>query len=269
MARIFFPDHRFKQILPSSFHEGEFEEIITLQAPYLYPDYYVIPFKKTVNSPYGNSKPDLVFIAKDYQDWYVVEVEMAYHSYSSHVEPQIQKLSSAFYDDISVVQYIHSQCLGTETVKTSKLIHDEPAKILLILNEFKPDWAAELSNKFGVVTSVFSVFQNYDSEIKIEPSHQAFMISRNYPIHSLSVTTNCSIHPYFPYLGLDDNSHLLLKPGDEIILEYENCATFWKAIQGPGKPIWLKTVGRDEFINTKKQYQISKLRDNTLLLNVV
>ena len=79
MARVFFQENQFKQILPSSFPEGKFEKIITLQAPNLYPDYYVIPFKKKVVSPYGNSTPDLVFIAKDHKDWYVVEVEMSYH----------------------------------------------------------------------------------------------------------------------------------------------------------------------------------------------
>jgi hypothetical protein len=269
MARIFFQKNRFKQILPSSFHEGEFERIITLQAPFLYPDYYVIPFKKTVSSPHGNSKPDLVFIAKDYKDWYVVEVEMTYHNFSSHIEPQMRNLSAAIYDDINVVNYICQKNLKLDTTKASKLIHDEPVKLLLILNEFNADWAKELSNKYSVITSAFNVFQNNASEVQIDPIYQAFMISRNYPIYSLSAMTKCSVHPHFPYLGVDDNSSLQLKPGDEVILEYENCVTFWKATQGPGKPIWLKMNGRDEFVDKKRNYQITKLRDNSLLLNII
>ncbi len=269
MARIFFQTNRFKQILPSSFHEGEFERIITLQAPFLYPDYYVIPFKKTVSSLYGNSKPDLVFIAKDYQDWYVVEVEMSYHSFSNHIEPQIQKLSTADYNDASVVKYICNQNPILDSTKISQLIHDEPARILLILNEFMIEWSKELSNKYGVITSAFNVFQNKGSDAQIEPTYQAFVISHNYPIYSLASITECSVHPYFPYLGVDDNSNLQLKHGDEIILEYENCITFWEATEGPDKPIWLKMNGRDEFVDRKKIYQITKLRDNSLLLKSI
>lgn len=267
MSRLFLQTHRFQQILPSSFHEGEFERIITLQAPHLYPDYDVIPFKKTVISPYGNSKPDLIFIAKDYKDWYVVEVEMAYHSYSTHVEPQLLNLATANYDDPSVVGYICQQCHSLDSVKTAKLIRDEPAKILLILNEFNTDWARDLKNKLGVITSVFNVFLGKSPGIQIQQPYQAFGISQNYPIYSMSVATSCTVHPYFAYLGVDDNSSLQLKPGDEVTLEFENCITVWKALQGPGKPIWLKMNGRDEFVDRKRAYQITKLRDSTLLLN--
>lgn len=269
MSRIFLQAHRFQQILPSSFSEGEFEQIITLQAPHLYPDYHVIPFKKIVVSPHGNSIPDLVFIAKDYRDWYVVEIEMAYHNFTEHIEPQMQKLTTAHFDDAGVVQYVLKKCPDLDFTKTSRLFHDEPAKTLLILNEFNSKWAGELSNKFGVITSAFHVFQSNGSGVQLTPSYQAFGISQNYPIYSLSVITKCTVHPYYPYLGVDDNSSLQLNPGDEVILQYKNCMTFWKATQAPDKPIWLKMNGRNEFVDKEKAYQITKLRDNSLLLDAI
>ena len=267
MSRLFLQTHRFQQILPSSFHEGEFERIITLQAPHLYPDYEVIPFKKTVISPYGNSKPDLIFISKDHKDWYIVEVEMAYHSYTAHVWPQLLNLTTANYDEPSIIRYICQQCPSLDSAKTTKLIHDEPAKVLLILNEFNADRASDLKNKLGVITSVFNVFLGNSSAMQIQQPYQAFGITQNYPIYSMSVVTSCTVHPYYAYLGVDDNSSLQLKPGDKVFLEYENCITSWEAMQGPGKPIWLKMNGRDEFVERKRAYQITKLRDNTLLLN--
>jgi hypothetical protein len=268
VARIFLRNNKFHKILPSSFHEGEFERIITLQAPDLYPDYYVIPFKKTVVSPHGNKKPDLVFIAKDYRDWYIVEVEMAYHSFESHIEPQIHSLATAKYDDDDVIKYICRQCASLDSTKTSELIGNEPAKILLILNEFNDSWAMELKSKYGVITSVFEVFYNSDSGFQIESPYQAYAISHNYPVYSLSVTTECSIHPHYAYLGVDDNSNLRLKPGEEVILEFNGCVTFWKVCGGPNKTLWLKMQGRDECINRKKCYQITKLRDDSLFLYV-
>lgn len=269
MTRIFLHNNKFHKILPSSFHEGEFEKIVTLQAPDLYPDYYVIPFKKTVISPHGNKKPDLVFIAKDYKDWYVVEVEMTYHSLDSHVEPQIHSLATAKYDDDDVIKYMCKKCSKLDWAKTSKLVHNEPAKILLILNELNDSWAGELNNKYGVITSVFEVFHNTSSSFQVSPPHRAYGISRHYPIYSLSVTTKCSIHPQLSYLGIVDNSMLQLKPSDEVILEFDGCTTFWKVVEGPEKKLWLKMDGRDEcIINKNKCYEITKLRDNSLFLHM-
>ncbi len=234
---------------------------ITHQAPNLYPDYYVIPFKKKVVSPYKNAAPDLVFIAKDYKDWYIVEVEMAYHDFDTHIEPQIQKLASANYEDKSVVQYICKKSRSLDQTKIRTLIHEEPVRILLILNEMNENWAKELKNKYGVITSVCNIFQSSSSPSFLRPPYRAYGISHNYPIYSLSLTTTCTVHPYLSYLGIDDNSKLNLKPGDSITLEYNNYITFWKGIEGPGKPLWLQMQGRDEFINRKKTYQITKLRD--------
>jgi hypothetical protein len=137
MARIFLENCKLHKILPSSFHEGEFEHIITLHAPDLYPDYFVFPFKKKVSSPNGDTIPDLVFVAKDYADWYVVEVDMAYHSFSSHVEPQMARLASAQYDTVDVINYACAQCTSLDFTKTSQLFHKEPPKLLLILRVIK------------------------------------------------------------------------------------------------------------------------------------
>jgi len=266
MSRIFLQNHKFHQILPSSFHEGEFEHIITHQAPNLYPDYFVIPFKKTVISPYGKSAPDLIFIAKDYKDWYVVEVEMAYHSFNSHIEPQIRNLAFAEYYDADIINYICNKCTSLDFSKTSSLIRTESVKILLILNEMNEDWKKELRNKYSVVTSVFNVFHNNGS-LPIIESTRAYGIGHNYPVYSQSITTTCTIHPYLNYLGIDDNSNLKIKPGEHITLEYNNYVTFWEGIEGPGRPFWLRMDGRDELINKRKTYQIVKLRDNSLLLD--
>jgi len=267
MARMFLHGTQFKQILPSSLPEGKFERIITLQAPDLYPDYYVVPFKKRVVSPYGTSAPDLVFIAKDYQDWYIVEVEMAYHDYS-HVETQIRNLANAQYNSVDVINYLCQKCSHLDATKVSSLIQREPVKVLLILNEINEDWASDLKNKFGAITSVFEVFHSNSAGFQVGHLPAAYRISRNYPVYSLAVSTTCSIHPYFTSLGINDNSFLQLRPGDAVELEYDNCVTFWKVFEGPGAELWLIVDGRDGFINERRSYQITKLRDNTLLLNV-
>ena len=269
MERIFLRNIKYRRILPSSFLESEFEKLITLQAPELYPDYFVVPFKKTVISPHGSRRPDLVFIARDYKDWYVVEVEMTYHSYDSHVEPQIHSLTTANYDDPDVLSYLCKQCKELDYASTAQLIHLEPPKILLILNELKDDWAKDLGNKYGVITSVFEVFHTSELGAQVHTPSQAYGISYNYPVYSVSVTTQCSMHPQLTYLGVNDNSSLQLRPNDEVVLEFNGCVTFWKAVEGPNKSLWLKMQGRDGYINRNKCYQITKLRDDSLFLFAV
>lgn len=270
MTRIFSDKYQYKKILPSFFHEGEFEELIFFHAPSLYPDYHVIPFKQKVVSPYGNAKPDLVFIAKDYRDWYVVEVEMAYHSFDSHVEVQIQKLTSAYYYEDRIIKYIRRKCKAIEKDRLSKLLHDEPGKMLLIMNEFNDEWSVQLENKYGALTSVFNVFCNGDFGLQIQLPDKAFLVDYNYPIYSLADITKCSVHPHYPYLGIMDNSILNIRPNENVTLEFNDCVTFWKAIRTPGyPPIWLRATGRDDFVDKRKEYQITKLRDSTLLLRAI
>lgn len=271
MSRVFLQDNQFHQILPNSLSEGEFEQIITLQAPALYPDYHVIPFKKTVYAPDGSgSKPDLVFVARDYKDWYVVEVEMTYHSYRSHVEPQIRTLINADYQEESVTNYICSKCSDLERERLLRLIREEPVKILLILNDFDNEWASDLFNKYGVITSVFHAYRakTNASKTSTDMPSRAFGISRSYPVYSLATSAQCMVHPYSALLGVIDNSELQLEPDQPVQLEFDNYITFWKVVEGPESSVWLRPEGRDGIIDKSKAYQIKKLRDGSLLLDV-
>ena len=108
MARLLIEDSWFEQVEPTTFSETEFEDRVVLHAPSIYPEYFVIPFKKRVESDEGAAVPDIAFISRDYKEWRIVEVEMGYHSFSSHVEPQVQKLANADYTDVAT--YI---CKGT------------------------------------------------------------------------------------------------------------------------------------------------------------
>ena len=197
---------------------------------------------------------------------------MAYHSFESHVEPQIRNLVNAKYDSSDVINYICGQCGDLDPVKTSVLVHKEPPKVLLILNEINESnahWSNELSNKYGAITSVFEIYHSSSAGHQVTASHRAYGIILNYPIYNLSTTTKCSIHPFMTYLGINDNSQLQLKPGDEITLELSDCITFWKVVEGPDMTVWLKMEGRDACINRQKAYKITRLRDNTLCLDMI
>lgn len=67
MARMLFGDEWFEQIAPTALYETEYERVILQQASLLYPNYYAVPFKKTIVSEERSAKPDLVLVEKKYQ----------------------------------------------------------------------------------------------------------------------------------------------------------------------------------------------------------
>jgi hypothetical protein len=59
----------------------------------------MFPWKVVLEVPTAkpNVQPDALLIRDDYEDWYVVEIELEEHSVARHIEPQLSKLAAASY----------------------------------------------------------------------------------------------------------------------------------------------------------------------------
>ena len=180
MARILINGKWFDQVEPSTFSETDLEDRIILDAPSIYPEYYVIPFKQTVQSSYGDVKPDILFISKTYQEWYVVEVEMGYHSFESHVESQVERLADAFFGKREI-DYLHQKSTILIIDQLTNLITNYPPGILIIVNEPKRDWIKPLS-KYGARLAVFELFRS-------EQEEEIFRVNGEYPAHIVAIFT--------------------------------------------------------------------------------
>ena len=167
MARIKIESNWYEQVEPSTFSESEFEHRVTVHAPSVYPFYNVIPFKKKVIAPDETTEsrvssviPDLVFIAKDYSSWWVVEVEMNFHSLNTHVVPQVEQLLEADYGDDEINYLLSKYPVLFDREKLTNLIKNTQVRVLIIVNKNIPTWHKKLKNK--AVIAVFELYRSAD-----------------------------------------------------------------------------------------------------------
>ena len=265
MARILIKDTWYEQVEPSTFSETEFEDRISLHAPSVYPHYFVVPFKKTLittdplsSSAVGTGKvvADLAFIARDYKEWWVVEVEMSYHSFTGHIRPQIQKLQHANYGDDEAI-YLANKESSLDLDKLKALIATSPVQVLLIINQPRLEWIKELA-KDDVVTAVFELFRS-DNE------HEIFRVNGEYPSVLIDKVSDCSFHPLVPrLLKVSHPDELDLPPRGIIRLKYNNCVTEWRRID-EGREVFLTAVNRNP-LKANWKYEIHRQNDGQLVL---
>ncbi len=261
MARIVIPNAAkknewFEQVAPETFSEMDVEQKILIHAPIVYPEFHVFPFKLTVESPHGNAKPDLIFIAKDYSDWWVCEVELGHHSFAAHVENQIQILTEAKYD-IKEAKYICKKYSLLNYDKTLKLFRSVSAKILVIVNEPKKDWINPLA-KYRALLGVFELFRS-------KQNNEIFRVNGQYPSRYIKHISKCFVHPTAQrLLGVVAPKELNLPKRGRITLKYNNCITEWQRVDTDGQ-VWLSPVGQP-FLDGIHDYEIYRQGDGTLVL---
>ena len=256
-------DDWYEQIEPSTLYEIEFESQIAVHATSVYPNYFVIPFKKSVrawNSRTGQDEgvtPDLAFIAKDYQEWWVVEVEMGYHSLKNHVIPQVSKLVNADYTaDVAI--YLAKQSCDLDSDNVQSLIKNSDTKVLVILNQFITDWTKTLKET-GASVAVFEVFRGEDGR-------EIFRANGEYPSTYTEMASDCFFHPTVPrYLAIKSPNNLDLPQNREnVTMRYNNCLTVWRRLDASGL-VLLQPVNRNP-LNPRKAYQIYEQNDGVLVL---
>lgn len=202
MSRILSNGEIHEPISPNSIYEAEFEDLIFQNSDELFPGYHTIEFKKTVESEEGRVKGDLALVHEGYKDWWVVEVEMAYHSFSEHVLPQVLSLSRASYEDEEALYLCEEEEL-LSVARTRTMMKGKPPNVLVIVNEPKPEWRKSFEH-LDVLLGFFQVYRS-------SRNAHIYRISGDYPTPPAELVTKCTC-----------NSHLqrlveVYSPASEII----------------------------------------------------
>lgn len=261
MTRILIERQRewFEQVEPYSLYESEMEGLVVLYAPVLYPDYYVLPFKKTLESGFGSVKPDLVFISKDYGEWFIAEVEMGDHSLDTHVEPQIRRLADAVYTN-SEADYLCERfpAAGLDVQALADLMTKKHPGILVIVNEPRNDWGRPLS-RYGAVVVTWELFRSATNDTILR-------VNGDCTSRVTAIISQCTSHPVLQsYLEVHDPIALDLLPcGASVKIRFKDCAAEWRRIDVQGK-VYLSPTGRTLLV-ARRQYEICRQSDNSLLL---
>ena len=124
------PPRTFKPLTPSS--EQQFEEQVLRMTSQIMPNYKAAGWKPLVRDWYGHgAKPDIAIISNDFEEWYVVEVELASHSISGHVAPQLETLRNGIYDR-SLVPSLQKAFPGIGVETLTRLTTREPGLLCIV-----------------------------------------------------------------------------------------------------------------------------------------
>lgn len=143
MARILFKDVFFEELAPGSMIETDFERIVIDRGNLVFPDFLVVPFKKTVSSEDDSAKADLALIERNYKSWWVVEVELGNHSFEGHVLPQVRTLSRASYGE-DEGRALCTACPGLELERVLDMMKGKQPRVLVIVDAERKGWVHPL-----------------------------------------------------------------------------------------------------------------------------
>src|SRR5439155_7902096 len=127
----------------------------------LFPEYELVEFRKDIQSEHGVRRPDFALIHKKYRTWWVVEVEMSYHSLYGHVIPQVLVFSNGTYGSQEAEYLVgHSDKLIADRVE--EMMKGAPPRVLVVANELVPDWlpALRAHNSLLAIVEVYRSDRN-------------------------------------------------------------------------------------------------------------
>ena len=218
----------------SYYSESQFEQKVLSHAEFVFPDYYVIKYKKVMQTSYKKTSiPDLMMIRKNYEDWWIVEVEKAEHDID-HVLDQVEVFNNVELNAIEAAKYIANQSTDIDEDEVKKLIRRKKAKVLVIVDQPKDGWKKELK-KHDTKLCVFQVFKN-TSGIEL------YRINGEYP-YVFTGNAHCRMVTNLVNTMEVINPDILniFKQDDELELNFKGQLTKWRIFIARHK-MYLKSI---------------------------
>lgn len=230
MARIVIDSEVFEPVASTAFYETEYERIVLDRASHLFPEFATIAFKSLVESEYGRAKPDLALVDREYRSWWVVEVEMAHHSLTSHVAPQVQILSTARYGRAEADALAQTDPT-LDAVKLEQMMKGAQPRVLVIVGAEVPGWRPILA-AYGVRLAVAEVFRS--PRLK-----HIVRLNGDYPETPNDVLTFCRLDHTLPrLLRVESPAALPIAHGDTLTIVFEGQLSEWTKIETADR-VWL------------------------------
>lgn len=201
----------------------------------LFPDYYCVRFKKSVESIFGTGIPDLVLIDKQYREWIVVEVELEHHSLYGDVLDQIMKFAHGDYTK-EHARYLKEKNQFLDFEKLLQLITGTQPKIFVFVPVEKPEWSRQLL-PFNTKISVIEVWED-------DTGRSLLRIDGDQPTaKSSNFLSNLFRERLIPKALKVENPAILPK-GDRIKVIFQGLSSEW-AIMRSKSSAWLIPTGRN------------------------
>lgn len=256
MARVLIRDEWYELLSPSAIYESEFEAQILSRSELLYPQYYAMPFKITVYSDEDSAKADFALVHRAYREWWVVEVEMGYHSFEGHVAPQVCTLSRAVYGD-KEAEYMCSKCPVLDAEKTRDLMKGCQPRVLVIVNQPMPSWTHDL-RRYNAIVNILEVFRSDRNEYVFRMNGEMISVERE-------VLSECYIDTVLPrFLVVDSPGSLTARHGETMIIYIADKLTEWERIDSVDT-VWLSPK-RDNPLSPNQKYELIRQEQGDLVI---
>ena len=256
MAKVLINDDWYEPIDPGTYYEQEFEKVLIQRSSAIFPEYFSVPFKKTVSSEYDSAKADYALIEKKYREWWIIEVELSNHSLSGHVLPQVETLVKAQYGS-EEAEYLASKSDQLELNLLYNMMKGLTPRVLVVLDRPMPKWVNPLE-KYDAKLAVFEILRS-------KHDRYIYRINGFIPSASPDVLSICRLDPNIPMLlTVCSPAVLEVDVSKPIEIFFNGRITVWSRIDISDR-VWLKPEKRNP-LNPKTKYRLLRNNDGSLRL---
>ena len=221
-SKLLILDDWYEEFEPGTYVEDTLERTIIARSNDVFPDYFTLPLKKTIEFNGESSQPDLCLIKKDYSRWYVIELELWKKPFKGHTETQIRVFSKGKYNATEISKYLARKEPELNELNLKNLILKDDPGVLIMVDEY-PDWANEAKKYPRTGILVFGMFDHPDGV-------EAYRIDGEYPI--IEVDRSRCTFPKYPanMLIVSAPKILNITNGNEIIIIDNGRKTKWERL---------------------------------------
>lgn len=249
MARLLVDGHWFDPVQADSIYESDLEDLIITHADVLYPNYWVIKYKRIIQSEYGTAIPDLAFIEKSYRGWYLCEVELGSHDLFSHVIPQVSVFCNARVGTAEA-SYIAKKENALDEAQLISMMKGVPPGVLVLVNTFDHLWRHAIG-QWGALVGFIELYRDPAQRLIMRINGDDLSM----PEELVSECVRDELLPNALRVGAPAPIDQLANP--DLELWYEGGRTLWTVLRSGGS-CWLLPKERCPLGRKDQRFNITR-----------
>ena len=256
MSKILREDEWYDALTSSTLYEIEFERIAFQKSKLLFPGFIPSIFKQTVYSDMDAARPDYALIEQQYRQWWIVELELAHHSFHGHVLPQITTLTQAAYG-AAEADALASKNPSLDPARLRDLLKGQLPRILVVVNEAKLEWEGPLQ-AIGAEMAVFGIFRS-------DRNRYLYSFDGFSPQPPAAILSLCRLDRTLTWaLRVDSPGALGMGRNQRVDILFQDAISEWERIDS-ADAVWLVPKARIQLQKTL-DYAITRVEDGRLQL---
>lgn len=246
-------DNIFQLVDPTTFMEIDFEAEVVKALTCLFPDYWSGVFAGTFLLENERRTADLALIHKTLSHWFVVEVELAGHSFDQHVLPQVRCFRYGEPDQTCASSLLTGFSALNRDQANALLIY-VPRYVAVVGNMPDPQWAAALRALDAQYLTV-SVYRSRNGGSAHEVEGRLVARTESLGFARFSAVDNC--------LRIHRGCGLL--PGAIQIIDQFGTLSLWTVREGSGT-LWISKDTGPALLEHESYVQIIRNFDGRISL---